>query len=377
MSAHVTARIDLGALAHNVRVLKDRADGRKLMVVVKADAYGHGLVKCGQAAVNAGADYLGVALLEEAVALREGNVPGPILAWLNTSNDRFAECIARDIDLSVNSVATLKSISNAAYSVDRIARIHVKVDTGLNRNGVTLSDLPELILALSKAEAEGTVKVVGVMSHFAYADEPSNSTIADQIAEFKTAVDLLEAANFELEVKHLANSAATLVLPETYFNMVRPGVAAYGISPGEEVGTAIDFDLKPVMTLCAPIVLLKKVPAGAGVSYAHQYHTTTDTTLALIPAGYADGVPRSATNAGPVLVGGEIRKVAGRVCMDQFVLDVGDLDVHLGDEVVLFGDPERGEPSVEDWAAAAGTISYEIITRIGPRVHREFINNSW
>jgi alanine racemase len=234
-----------------------------------------------------------------------------------------------------------------------------------------------LITALSKAEAEGTVKVVGVMSHFAYADEPSNSTIADQITEFKTAVDSLEAANFELEVKHLANSAATLALPDTYFNMVRPGVAAYGVSPGEEVGVATDFDLKPVMTLCAPIVLLKKVPAGSGVSYAHQYHTTTDTTLALIPAGYADGVPRSATNNGPVLVGGEIRKVAGRVCMDQFVLDVGDLDVQLGDEVVLFGDPERGEPSVEDWAVAAGTISYEIITRIGPRVHREFINNSW
>lgn len=377
MSAHVTARIDLGALAHNVRVLKDLAIGRKLMIVVKADAYGHGLVKCGQAAVNAGADYLGVALLEEAVALREGNVPGPILAWLNTSNDRFAECIARDIDLGVNSVSTLKSISNAAYSVDRVARIHVKVDTGLNRNGVTLCELPELILALSKAEAEGTVKVVGVMSHFAYADEPSNSTIANQIAMFKTAVDLLEAANFELEVKHLANSAATLALPETYFNMVRPGVAAYGISPGEEVGAATDFDLKPVMTLCAPIALLKKVPAGSGVSYAHQYHTTADTTLALIPAGYADGVPRSATNVGPVLVGGEIRKVAGRVCMDQFVLDVGNLDVQIGDEVVLFGDPKRGEPSVEDWAKAASTISYEIITRIGPRVHREFINNSW
>ncbi|MEJ6493830.1 MAG: alanine racemase [Actinomycetes bacterium] len=377
MSAHVTARIDLGALAHNVRVLKERTGGRKLMVVVKADAYGHGLVKCGQAAVTAGADYLGVALLEEAVALREGNVSGPILAWLNTSNDRFAECIARDIDLGVNSVATLKAISNAAYSVDRIARIHVKVDTGLNRNGVTLTDLPELILALRKAEDEGTVKVVGVMSHFAYADEPSNSTITDQIAEFKTAVDLLEAANFELEVKHLANSAATLALPDTYFNMVRPGVAAYGVSPGEEVGLATDFDLKPVMTLCAPIALLKKVPAGAGVSYAHQYHTKSDTTLALIPAGYADGVPRSATNLGPVLVGGEIRKIAGRVCMDQFVLDVGELDVSLGDEVVLFGDPARGEPSVEDWAQAAGTISYEIITRIGPRVHREFINNSW
>jgi alanine racemase len=377
VTAHVTARIDLGALAHNVRTIKEHVGGRKVMVVVKADAYGHGLVKCGQAAVNAGADYLGVALLEEAVALREGNVPGPILAWLNTPNDRFTECIARDIDLAVNSIASLKAIANSAYSVDRIARVHVKVDTGLSRNGVLLSELPELIGALRKAQDEGTVNVVGVMSHFAYADEPSNPTIASQIEEFKTAVDLLETAGFDLEVRHLANSAATLGLPHTYFDMVRPGVAVYGVSPGAEVGNATDFNLKPVMTLTSVVSLLKEVPAGTGVSYAHQYHTTQDTTLALIPAGYADGIPRSATNKGPVLVAGETRRVAGRVCMDQFLLDVGGLNLKLGDEVVLFGDPERGEPSVEDWADAAGTISYEIITRIGPRVHREFLNNSW
>lgn len=377
MTAHVTARIDLGALAHNVRTLKAHVEGKKLMVVVKADAYGHGLVKCGQAAVNAGADYLGVALLEEAVALREGNVPGPILAWLNTPNDRFAECIARDIDLSVNSLASLKGIANAAYSVDRVARVHVKVDTGLSRNGVTLADLPELIVALRKAQDEGTINVVGVMTHFAYADEPTNPTIAAQVEGFQSAVDQLEAAGFELEVRHLANSAATLGLPHTYFDMVRPGVAVYGVSPGPEVGKATDFDLQPVMTLVAPVSLLKGVPAKTGVSYAHKYYTESDTTLALIPAGYADGIPRSASNEGPVLIGGEIRKIAGRVCMDQFVLDVMDLDVKLGDEVVLFGDPSRGEPSVEDWADAAGTIAYEIITRIGPRVHREYLNNSW
>ena len=377
MTAHVTARIDLGALAHNVRTLKAQVDGRKLMVVVKADAYGHGLVKCGQAAVNAGADYLGVALLEEAVALREGNVPGPILAWLNTPNDRFAVCIARDIDLSVNSLNSLKGISNAAYSVDRVARVHVKVDTGLGRNGVTLTDLPELIVALKKAQDEGTINVVGVMTHFAYADEPSNPTIAAQVEGFQVAVDQLEAAGFDLEVRHLANSAATLGLPHTYFDMVRPGVAVYGVSPGPEVGKATDFGLQPVMTLTAPVSLLKQVPANTGVSYAHQYYTDTETTLALIPAGYADGIPRSASNKGPVLIGGKVLTIAGRVCMDQFVLDIRDLDVKLGEEIVLFGDPARGEPSVEDWAQAADTIAYEIITRIGPRVHREYINNSW
>jgi alanine racemase len=198
-----------------------------------------------------------------------------------------------------------------------------------------------------------------------------------QIENFMTAVDLTEAAGFELEVKHLSNSAATLGLPQTYFNLVRPGVAIYGISPGGEVGDAKDHELTPVMSLRSSIALLKDVPAGTGLSYAHQYHTNVDTQVALIPAGYADGIPRAATNKGPVLVGGEIRTIAGRVCMDQFVLDVGGLDVKLGDEVVLFGDPARGEPSVELWAEAADTISYEIITRIGPRVAREFINIPW
>lgn len=370
---HCTAEIDLGALAANVALIKAKVNGPEVMAVVKADGYGHGLIPSARAAVAGGATWLATALLSEAIALREAGVRERVLTWLNTYDDRFMECVSRDIDLAVNSVESAKAIANAAYNVDRRARVHVKVDTGLGRNGVTFDDLDALIVELQKQSEN--LQVVGVMSHFAYADEPTNPTIAKQIQVFKDSVDKLEVAGFELEVKHLSNSAATMGLPDTYFNLVRPGVAMYGVTPGDQVGTAASLGITPVMTLKSNIALLKNVPAGTGLSYAHAYYTKDDTTVALIPAGYSDGVPRAASNKGPVLVGGEKRLVAGRVCMDQFVLDVGGLNVKLGDEVVLFGDPAKGHPSVEEWAAAADTIGYEIITRIGPRVVRDYINS--
>lgn len=371
---HAIADIDLGKLSKNVETLKQKIDRSALMAVVKANAYGHGLVQSAQAAKRGGADWLATALLDESIDLRNAGITGPILCWLNTPDDEFAQCIDKDIDLGVNSLETLNSIASAAKSLGKTARVHIKVDTGLGRNGVTLGDLPDLISALKKSQNDRNVNVVGVMSHFAYADEPNNSTIGEQIANFKIAVDALVDANFELEVKHLSNSAATLGLPHTYFNLVRPGVAIYGISPGPEVGSAPEHDLQPVMRLRAPIVLLKQVPAGTGVSYAHQYHTASDTKLALIPTGYADGIPRSASNKGPVLISGRKFKVAGRVCMDQFVVDIGDTQAKIGDYAILFGDPANGEPSVNEWAEAADTINYEIVTRIGPRVHRNYIN---
>jgi alanine racemase len=344
------------------------------MAIVKANAYGHGLVQSAQAAKRGGADWLATALLEEAIDLRNAGVSGPILTWLNTLDDRFEECISKDIDLGINSLESLSAICAAAGKVGKSARVQVKVDTGLGRNGVTLDDLPNLISALKQAQSAGQVKVVGVFSHFAYADEPSNPTIGEQINNFKIAVDALTDANFELEVKHLSNSAATLGLPHTYNNLVRPGLAIYGISPSPEVGEATEHDLKPVMRLRSPIILIKDVPAGTGVSYAHQYHTKNQTKLALIPAGYADGIPRAASNKGPLLIDGKRFTISGRVCMDQFVVDIGDANVKPGDQAVLFGDPANGEPSVNDWAEAAGTINYEIVTRIGPRVFRNYLN---
>jgi alanine racemase len=371
---HVTADIDLGRLSRNVETLKRKINGPALMAIVKANAYGHGLVQSAQAAKRGGADWLATALLEEAIDLRNAGVTGPILTWLNTLDDRFEECISKDIDLGINSLESLSAISAAAGKVGKPARVQVKVDTGLGRNGVTLDELPNLISALKQAQSAGQVKVVGVFSHFAYADEPSNPTIGEQINNFKIAVDALTDANFELEVKHLSNSAATLGLPHTYNNLVRPGLAIYGISPSPEVGEATEHDLKPVMRLRAPIILVKDVPAGTGVSYAHQYHTKNQTKLALIPAGYADGIPRAASNKGPLLIDGKRFTISGRVCMDQFVVDIGDANVKPGDQAVLFGDPATGEPSVNDWAEAAGTINYEIITRIGPRVFRNYLN---
>ncbi|MEN9741593.1 MAG: Alanine racemase [Actinomycetota bacterium] len=371
---HVTADIDLGRLSRNVETLKRKINGPALMAIVKANAYGHGLVQSAQAAKRGGADWLATALIEEAIDLRNAGVSGPILTWLNTLDDRFEECISKDIDLGINSLESLFAISAAAGKVGKAARVQVKIDTGLGRNGVTLEDLPNLISALKQARSSGQVKVVGVFSHFAYADEPSNPTIGEQINNFKIAVDALTDANFELEVKHLSNSAATLGLPHTYNNLVRPGLAIYGISPSPEVGEATEHDLKPVMRLRAPIILIKDVPAGTGVSYAHQYHTKTQTKLALIPAGYADGIPRAASNKGPLLIDGKRFTISGRVCMDQFVVDIGDANVKPGDQAVLFGDPANGEPSVNDWAEAAGTINYEIVTRIGQRVFRNYLN---
>lgn len=369
---HATAVIDLGVLASNVSRIRAHVAGPEIMAVVKADAYGHGLVPCAKAAVAGGATWLATALLSEAIALRDAGLRVPVLAWLNTADDQFHECIKRGIDLAVNSVESLVSISAAAKKLGKKARVHIKIDTGLGRNGMMPSELDHVIFEIFKNANH--VDVVGVMSHFAYADEPENPTIASQVEIFCATVDKLTNAGFNLEVKHLSNSAATLGLPDTYFNLVRPGIAIYGVSPGANVVIPDSLQLEPVMTLKSTIVLIKEVPPNTGVSYAHQYHTTDYTRLGLVPVGYADGLPRSASNSGPVYVGDRTLKVAGRICMDQFVLDLGNLDVSRGEEVIIFGNPAKGEPGVEEWAVAAGTIGYEIVTRIGPRVAREYVN---
>lgn len=369
---HARAVIDLGALASNVDFINQQTGDAAVMAVVKADAYGHGLIPCANAAIAGGATWLGTALFQEALALRAAGINARILTWLGTIDDQFAECIAADIDLGVSHREALLAIVHEARKQGKRARVHFKIDTGLSRNGVTLDDLGQLV-AIASSESDA-INLVGAMSHFAYADEPNHPTIAAQISVFKQAVEMIESAGLNLEVKHLANSAATLTLPEVHFNLVRPGIAIYGITPGLALGTAADLGLKPVMTMHASVALTKRVPAGSGVSYGHTYHTKSASNLALIPAGYSDGIPRAASNKAPVLLGGNTYKIAGRVCMDQFVLDVGDAKVAIGDDAVLFGDPSRGEPSVEDWAIAADTIGYEIVTRIAARVDRHYIN---
>ncbi|MFC4606502.1 alanine racemase [Streptomyces maoxianensis] len=368
------AEIDLAALRANVRALRARAPRAALMAVVKSDAYGHGMVPCAKAALAAGATWVGTATPHEALALRAAGIRSRVMCWLWTPGGPWREGIEADLDMSVSGLWALTEVTAAAREAGRPARIHLKADTGLGRNGCQPADWPELVAAALAAEAEGTVEVTGLWSHFACADEPGHPSIAAQLDVFRQMVEYAEKAGVEPEVRHIANSPATLTLPQTHFDLVRTGIAIYGVSPSPELGTPADFGLRPVMTLAASVALVKQVPAGHGVSYGHHYVTADETTLGLVPLGYADGIPRHASGRGPVLIGGEWRRVAGRVAMDQFVVDLGGQKIEEGSEALLFGPGDRGEPSAEDWAQAADTIAYEIVTRIGARVPRVFLN---
>ncbi|WP_330283181.1 alanine racemase [Streptomyces sp. NBC_00588] len=369
------AEIDLGALRANVRALRALAPDAALMAVVKSDGYGHGAVRCARAAVEAGAAWLGTATPEEALALRAAGLPGRLMCWLWTPGGPWQEAIEADIDVSVSGMWALEEVTDAARRAGRHARVQLKADTGLGRNGCQPGeDWAELVGAALRAEADGLIRITGLWSHFACADEPGHPSIALQLARFREMLAYAEGRGVRPEVRHIANSPATLTLPEAHFDLVRTGIALYGISPSPEIGTPADFGLRPVMTLSAAVALVKHVPGGHGVSYGHHYVTPGETTLGLVPVGYADGIPRHASGTGPVLVGGKWRTVAGRVAMDQFVVDLGGDEPAAGTEAVLFGPGDRGEPTAEDWAQAAGTIAYEIVTRIGTRVPRVYVN---
>jgi alanine racemase len=368
------ATVDLDAIRRNVEVLAQHAGSAAVMAVVKADGYGHGILPSACAAVSGGASWLGVALLSEARALRESGVHVRVLSWLHVPGSDFAAAIAAEIDLSVSALWSLGEIADAARTLGRPARVHLKVDSGLGRNGAFGEDWPTLLHAARSLEAEGAVRIVGVWSHFAYADEPTHPTVRSQQERFGQAVREAERAGCDLEVRHIANSAATLTNPGAAFDLVRPGLAVYGLSPVPSLGDPRSFGLTPAMTLSADLAVTKRVPAGQGLSYGHQYVTSRDTTVGLVPMGYADGIPRAATNVGPLSLGGTRHTVSGRVCMDQFVVDLGPQSgAQAGDSVTLFGAGDLGEPTAQDWAQATGTISYEIVTRIGARVPRIYI----
>ncbi|MEU5167334.1 MULTISPECIES: alanine racemase [Streptomyces] len=364
------AEIDLAALRANVRALRARAAGAQLMAVVKSDAYGHGAVPCARAARQAGAAWLGTATPQEALALREAGIGGRVMCWLWTPGGPWREAVEADIDVSVSGMWALDEVVAAATEAGIPARVQLKADTGLGRNGCQPADWPALVTAARAAEEAGVLRVTGLWSHFACADEPGHPSIAAQLDVFRDMVAYAEKEGVRPEVRHIANSPATLTVPESHFDLVRTGIAMYGISPSPELGTPADFGLRPVMTLAASVALVKQVPPGHGISYGHHYTTPAETTLALVPVGYADGIPRHASGRGPVLVGGAVRRIAGRVAMDQFVVDLEGEALEAGAEAVLFGPGDRGEPSAEDWAQAADTIAYEIVTRIGARVPR-------
>ena len=367
------AQVDLDAIRDNVAALKGMAGRAEVMAVVKADAYGHGLVPAARAALRGGATWLGVAQLPEAVELREAGIDARVLSWLHVPGQDFSEAIRLGVDLSVSTQWSLDAIATTARREGVTARIHLKVDTGLGRNGAWGDELDGLVGSIGSLEAEGVVSLVGVFSHFAYADAPQHPTVRAQQARFEEIVGELEQAGLRPQLRHLANSAATLTNPSAAYDLVRPGLAVYGLSPVPDLGAPEHYGLREAMRLTAHLSSVKPCPAGQGISYGHTYTTPHDTLLGLVPMGYADGIPRHASSVGPALVGGRRVTIAGRVCMDQFVLDLGaDYDGAAGDEVVLFGRGAAGEPTAQDWAAAIGTINYEIVTRVGCRVPRSY-----
>lgn len=369
------ALIDLDAIIENLATLRQAARGAAVMAVVKADGYGHGMLPVARAAVAGGADWLGVAQLGEALDLRAAGITIPVLAWLAVPGDRFAEAVAAGIDVGVSAGWALAEVAAAARAGGMVARVHLKVDTGLGRGGCPPAELPDLLAAALRHEADGVLRLVGLFSHLACADVPAHPSVPAQVAAFADAVDLSERAGARLELRHLANSAATLAVPSARFDAVRPGIALYGLSPLPDVSSSAELGLRPAMSLLGRLALVKDVGAGQGVSYGLTYVTDADTRLALLPLGYGDGLPRHASGVGPVWLGGRRVTVAGRVCMDQVVLDLGPAaaDVREGDVAVLFGSGEHGEPTAQDWAEAAGTIGYEIVTRLGARVPRRYL----
>ncbi|EHR49048.1 alanine racemase [Saccharomonospora marina XMU15] len=362
--------IDLSAVRHNVGLLAARAaeSGAETMAVVKADGYGHGAAPVARAAVEAGASWLGTASLAEALDLRDAGITVRLLSWLDTTGVDFTPGIASDIELSVSSVQELARVADAAGRAGRTARVHLKIDTGLSRNGCPAYAWPDLVKA---AAAEPDVDVVAIWSHLACADEPGHPSIDMQANRFATAYAVAREAGLR-PLRHLANSAATLTRPDLHFDIVRPGIAVYGLNP-----VAQPEQLRPAMTFRSSVVLTKRIEAGESVSYGHTWTARRDTTLALVPVGYADGVPRTLSGRMSVWLWGSRRPVVGRVCMDQLVVDCGDDEPPLGAEVVLFGTGEVGEPTATEWAETIGTIDYEIVTGMyRPRVRRRFIGEA-
>jgi alanine racemase len=362
MFEQAEARIDLDRIKANIKHLKE-VSGAPVMAVVKADAYGHGLLPVAQAALDAGASMLGVALLEEAITLRKAGITAPILAWLVPPGSDFKLAVDNQIELAASSIIALEQIG-AVKSGNR-PRVHLEVDTGMTRGGF-LNEWGKL-----DAHHVANIDIVGIFSHFARADEPDEQQNVLQRNRFKEMVATLESFGYTNIVRHLSNSAATLKDKESRFDMVRVGIAMYGMSPDvKTLGDSASLGLKPAMQVRAKLHLVKTVPANSPVGYGATAHTTAETKLGVVAMGYADGIPRVAQGAG-VFVDGKRAPIIGRVSMDQFVVDLGAKSkAATGDWVIVFGDGSTGEYTADDWGAASLSINYEIITRIGPRVPR-------
>lgn len=364
-----TAVVDLDAIAANIAVLREKAGSAQVMAVVKADGYGHGATAVAEAALAAGAAELGVATVGEALDLRADGVAAPLLAWLHPPGTDFAPALAADVQLGVSSLRQLQEVCAAVQRTGAAATVTVKVDTGLNRSGVPAAEFDALIDELGRAASAGAVRIRALMSHLACADEPDNPANDRQAGAFNEFLAIARRRGVTFEAAHLANSSATLSRPDLAFDLVRTGIAMYGFNPVPGYSDAV---LTPAMTLSAPVSMIKTVTAGSGVSYGHTWIADRDTTVALIPLGYADGVFRTLSGRLQVAINGRRYPNVGRICMDQFVVDLGPgpVTVDEGDAAVLFGPGADGEATATEVAELIGTIDYEVVTSPRARVHR-------
>ena len=394
------AAVDLAAIRHNLGVLRAAAPGALQLATVKANAYGHGLVPVALAALDGGADWLGVAQLAEAFALRRGldeagvaRADAPLLAWISTSSSDFSAAIEADIDLSVSWTWVLADICAAAREVGHPARVHVKIDTGMSRAGSTLADLPALASALRMAVDDGLVDVVGAWSHMSRADDPSeagNASTASHVRIFEEGLAILADAGITPRIRHLAATSGILWHPEAHYDMVRAGIGLYGLSPDPAVATSEQLGLIPALELRAPLTSVKVIEEGTPVSYGGTWVAPTRRWIGLVPLGYGDGILRAVSNKARVVVhtasGPFNAPLIGRVCMDQFMVDLGPAQASPGtptarsgqapaapgDTAILFGSGAGGEALADDWADAASTINYEIVTHLGTHIPRTY-----
>ena len=368
--SRASAEINLSAITQNFKSIKSRTTA-DVLAVVKADAYGHGLIPVSKALEEAGADWFGTALLEEAINLRKAGILKPIISWLTPLGEDFKSAIDLDIDLGIPSIDLLNEVIKAASLTGKAARIHLEIDTGMSRGGV-LSEWDQLIKSVLVGVNLKQLKVIGIWSHFARADEPDELMNQEQLSLFEEKVNQAKAAGIDAQFIHIANSAALFTNKSSHKNIIRSGIALFGLSPDvKTIGDSSSLGLKPAMKLKAKLNLVKEVKAGSSVGYGGTAVLKSDTKLGVVALGYADGIPRSTNNLAGVFVDKKRAPIIGRVSMDQFVVDLGITSTaKTGDEVIVFGDGSSGEYTVDEWAKAANTINYEIITRIGPRVPR-------
>ena len=368
--SRAVAEVDLQAIKNNLTLIKGKTSAQ-VLAVVKADGYGHGLIPVSKAAIEAGADWLGTALLEEAIELRKNGIKVPIIAWLTPCGEDFKEAINLDIDLSISSLEVLTEIVTAGEQLKKLPRVHIEIDTGMSRGGIG-DDWKVFALECSRFIKENKLEVVGIWSHFARADEPLEKMSQEQLLVFSNMVNELKSLGIEPKFLHIANSAAALTLKDSHKSIIRWGIGLYGLSPDiNNLGDSKSLKLQPAMKLKAKLNLVKTVKAGATVGYGASAIVTHDTKLGVVAIGYADGIPRNANSSAGVWVAGKRAPLIGRVSMDQFVVDLGATSLaKTGDEVIVFGNGNQNEYTVDEWAKACGTINYEIVTRIGPRVPR-------